>query len=152
GPSGPSALPEVLRTALARVLPPHLVPAHVLVVDSVPSTVSGKADLDALPDPFARSGPPAAAVAEPAGLEERVAGHWAAVLGTDPAALTPDADFQALGGDSLALVEMLTAVSADLLDPDQARHFMAGLECLLREVTLGQVCARVRAARAGAIA
>ncbi|MCB5183401.1 non-ribosomal peptide synthetase, partial [Streptomyces antimicrobicus] len=144
------ALPEVLRSALTRVLPPHLVPAHVVTVDSVPSTVSGKADLDALPDPFARSGP--AAAPPPTALEERVAGHWAAVLGVDAAGLGPEADFQALGGDSLALVEMLTAVSSDLLDPDQGRRFMAGLECLVREVTLGQVCARVRAARTEAVA
>ncbi|MBW5486593.1 non-ribosomal peptide synthetase [Streptomyces bambusae] len=142
-------LPATLRTNLARVLPAHLVPAHLIVVDAVPSTVSGKADPDALPDPFTRDGPVAAA---PASLEERVAHHWAAVLGADPAELTPDADFQALGGDSLALVEMLTAVSADLLDPDQGRLFMAGLECLVREMTLGQVCERVRAARAEAVA
>ncbi len=153
---------SALRAELARTLPRHLVPAHVILVDALPTTVSGKTDLDALPDPFtahtpptappadAPAAPPADAPTDASGLQARVARHWAAVLGVDAAALTTDSDFQALGGDSLALVEMLSAVSADLLTPDQARRFTEDLACLVRDLTLGQVCARLTAARAEA--
>ncbi|MFE3863032.1 amino acid adenylation domain-containing protein [Streptomyces goshikiensis] len=151
-PDSGSGLPALLRADLARRLPAHLVPTHVLLVDGIPSTVSGKADLGALPDPFGRRSPGADAGPGPGaaprdGVRERVAGHWAAVLGTDTARLGPDADFQALGGDSLALIEMLTAVSGDLLTQPQADRFMSRLECLVRDVTLDQVCVQVEAAR-----
>ncbi|MBT2455765.1 non-ribosomal peptide synthetase [Streptomyces sp. ISL-86] len=137
-------LPSALRAELKRRLPAHLVPAHITSVAAIPSTVSGKADLDALPDPFDRvrdTAPPAPT------LQARVARHWSATLGVDPAALTADVEFQSLGGDSLALIEMLTAVSSDLLTAAQGDHFMSRLESLVRNVTLDQVCAHVQAAR-----
>ncbi|WP_329095970.1 non-ribosomal peptide synthetase [Streptomyces sp. NBC_01439] len=143
-------LPRSLRTELTRTLPTYLVPAHVVVIDTLPSTVSGKADLDALPDPFAHAAPggpaPAPAVA-PVTLEERVRHHWAEVLGVDGALLSADSEFHALGGDSLALVEMLTAVSSDLLTPGQASWFTGRLDSLVRNLTLEQVCEHLAAAR-----
>ncbi|MER5731788.1 amino acid adenylation domain-containing protein [Streptomyces sp. NPDC002138] len=155
-PTAPD-LPALLRADLARRLPAHLVPAHLVLVEAIPSGVSGKADLDALPDPFGHPTPdpvaPYPAAADPLQdphrdpLRSRVAEHWAAVLGTDAAGLAPGADFQDLGGDSLALIEMLTAVSSDLLTRTQADHFMARLESLVRNVTLEQVCAHIEAAR-----
>ncbi|MGH8921141.1 MAG: AMP-binding enzyme, partial [Actinomycetes bacterium] len=161
GPDVPG-LVALLRTALTDRLPAHLVPTHLVLVEEIPSAVTGKADLDALPDPFtghpSPPGPdtapdpdhtPARATAPgPDDLRVRVARHWAAVLGTDTgAALAPGADFQDLGGDSLSLIEMLTAVSSDLLNRAQADHFMSRLESLVREVTLDQVCAHIEAAR-----
>ncbi|MFI5672444.1 amino acid adenylation domain-containing protein [Streptomyces sp. NPDC051704] len=150
-PYGGPALPETLRSALAALLPAAMVPAHVVTVDAIPSTVGGKADLDALPDPFTTATAPGRAGdpdgAEPASIEARVAAHWAAILAVEPARLSAESDFQALGGDSLALVEMLTAVSEDLLEPAQARRFMAGLDCLVRNLTLTQLCAHLTAAR-----
>ncbi|MEV6951176.1 non-ribosomal peptide synthetase [Streptomyces sp. NPDC051183] len=136
-------LPGTLRTALTALLPAALVPPHIITVDAIPSTVGGKADLAGLPDPFA----PADEAAAPSTLRAQVARHWAAILGVDAAGLSPDSDFQALGGDSLALVEMLTAVSSDLLTPGQAGRFLGALDCLVRNVTLDQVCTHVTAAR-----
>ncbi|MGW5343289.1 non-ribosomal peptide synthetase [Streptomyces sp. NPDC004050] len=178
-PEAAEAAAAVLREELARTLPGHLVPAHVVAVAALPTTISGKTDFDALPDPFTRSSQPSpegpdadgpdgdgpdgdgpdptaeAAAGASAGaaagvadaLPARVAGHWAAILGVDASGLTPDSDFQALGGDSLALVEMLSAVSDDLLTPDQARRFTEDLAGLVRELTLGQVCARLTTVR-----
>ncbi|NXY97944.1 non-ribosomal peptide synthetase, partial [Streptomyces sp. BR123] len=154
GPADPAGTgaetAAALRAELARTLPRHLVPAHVIAVAALPTTISGKTDFGALPDPFTRD-TPADGNTDGAdstdGLRARVAGHWAAILGVDAADLTPDSDFQALGGDSLALVEMLTAVSADLLTPDQARRFTEDLACLVRDLTLGQVCARLTTVR-----
>ncbi|MFI8341855.1 amino acid adenylation domain-containing protein [Streptomyces sp. NPDC085639] len=142
-------LARALRAELTGTLPAYLVPAHVLVIDTLPSTVSGKADLDALPDPFAHSEPVAP---PPDTLEARVRHHWAEILGVDGAMLSADSDFHALGGDSLALVEMLTAVSSDLLTPGQAQRFTGRLDCLVRDLTLGQVCTHLTAAREEAAA
>ncbi|WP_329403789.1 non-ribosomal peptide synthetase [Streptomyces virginiae] len=151
-PAAGGDLGSALRTELTRTLPAYLVPAHVVVIDTLPSTVSGKVDLAAFPDPFARSTPAAAAAADaiavaPVTLDARVRHHWAEVLGVDGELLSVDSDFHALGGDSLALVEMLTAVSSDLLTPDQARQFTGRLDCLVRDLTLGQVCEHLTAAR-----
>jgi hypothetical protein len=153
-PGGAADLADALRAGLARTLPPHLVPAHVVVVDALPSTVSGKTDLDALPDPFARAvpGAPAPHESAPATLEARVRHHWAEILGVDGARLSADSDFHALGGDSLALVEMLTAVSSDLLTPHQARRFTGRLDCMVRDLTLAQVCAHLTLVREEATA
>ncbi|MFI7359028.1 amino acid adenylation domain-containing protein [Streptomyces avidinii] len=142
-------LPRALRAELTRTLPAYLVPAQVIVIDTLPSTVSGKADLDALPDPFAHTTPVAAL---PVTLEARVRHHWAEILGVDGALLSADSDFHALGGDSLALVEMLTAVSSDLLTPGQARRFTGRLDCLVRNLTLEQVCEHLTTAREEAAA
>nr|AIT38302.1 LstE [Streptomyces toxytricini] len=179
GPSDPRSGPPVppagapsaaeLRAHLAGILPRHLVPAHILTVPGLPTTVSGKTDFDALPDPFAGTAPlpaepdgPAAphdtydAAPDPRSsrkaLRSRVARHWATVLGIDAAALTADSDFQALGGDSLALVEMLSAVSADLLTPDETRRFTGDLTVLVRDLTLDRVCDRLAAVREGTTA
>ncbi|UUU38073.1 amino acid adenylation domain-containing protein [Streptomyces sp. NBC_00162] len=143
-------LARVLRSELARTLPAHLVPAHVVVVDTLPGTVSGKTDLDALPDPFTRTTQSAAPPAD--SVEARVRHHWAAILGVDGTLLSADSDFHVLGGDSLALVEMLTAVSSDLLSPGQAQWFTSGLDCLVGNLTLEQVCSRLAAAREEAAA
>nr|WSW49047.1 non-ribosomal peptide synthetase [Streptomyces sp. NBC_01001] len=146
-PHGAPDLPATLRAALTALLPAAMVPAHVITVDAIPSTVGGKADFDALPDPFTSAPVVAHDTAGPATLQARVAAHWAAILAVDTARLSAESDFQTLGGDSLALVEMLTAVSDDLLEPAQARRFMAGLDCLVRNLTLTQVCAHLAAAR-----
>ncbi len=142
-------LARALRAELTGTLPAYLVPAHVLVIDTLPSTVSGKADLDALPDPFAHTTP---GTPLPVTLEARVRHHWAEILGVDGASLSADSDFHALGGDSLALVEMLTAVSSDLLTPGQAQRFTGRLDCLVRNLTLEQVCTHLTAAREEAAA
>ncbi|MFE9258336.1 non-ribosomal peptide synthetase [Streptomyces sp. NPDC006879] len=136
-------MPALLRAELAGQLPTAMVPAHVIAVTAIPWTVSGKADFDALPDPFART----ADASQGAGLRDRVARHWGAVLGLDAAELPADADFHALGGDSLGLIEMLAAVAADLLAPTQRERFMSRLEDLVRDVTLDQVCAQIKSAQ-----
>ncbi|MFD5409318.1 amino acid adenylation domain-containing protein [Streptomyces nojiriensis] len=145
-PAVRAELARALRTELTRTLPTYLVPAHVMVIDTLPSTVSGKADVDAFPDPFAHTASTPGGPA-PATLEARVRHHWAEVLGVDGALLSADSEFHALGGDSLALVEMLTAVSSDLLTPGQATRFTGRLDCLVRNMTLDQVCEHLAAAR-----
>lgn len=50
--SGPQVMGG-LRQSLARLLPPDMVPAHVIVLDRMPVTANGKIDMRALPEPAA---------------------------------------------------------------------------------------------------
>ncbi|MBT2369810.1 amino acid adenylation domain-containing protein [Streptomyces sp. ISL-10] len=124
-----------LRAALGTVLPPHCVPAELVLLDRLPLSPNGKVDRKALPEPRTRrpeaaapAGPttPAATDGDPAGpvavaitdgapptagdaVARRVAAVWAEVLGLE--AVGPDDDFFALGGDSFAAVRAVRAVA-----------------------------------------
>ncbi|MFF6983659.1 amino acid adenylation domain-containing protein [Streptomyces sp. NPDC008343] len=100
-----------LRTAVGTVLPPHCVPAELVVLDRLPLSPNGKIDRKALPAPGAPVSAPAAAdEGDPAA--RRVAAVWAEVLGLPAAG--PDDDFFALGGDSFAAVRAVRAVAEAL--------------------------------------
>ncbi|OLR93075.1 non-ribosomal peptide synthetase [Actinokineospora bangkokensis] len=103
--SGPSARllayvvttdPEGVRAALARDLPPALVPDEVIALGALPRTPNGKLDRAALPAPTraARTAAPAGA-----GAAAVLADIFAAVLKLD--SVGADEDFFALGGDSI---------------------------------------------------
>ncbi|POX37946.1 non-ribosomal peptide synthetase [Streptomyces sp. Ru73] len=115
-----------LRTALAAVLPPHCVPAELVVRDRLPLSPNGKVDRTALTAAAPQPGPAAparpvteaadghrpATTAPPAGPAQRIAAVWAEVLGVP--GVGPDDDFFALGGDSFAAVRAVRAVAAAL--------------------------------------
>ncbi|MFD0278043.1 amino acid adenylation domain-containing protein [Kitasatospora sp. NPDC127111] len=137
---------DELRAHLATLLPAHLVPASILAVDALPATASGKTDFAALPDPFPGPAPGDDASSATDDLDARVAQRWARTLGVDARVLGRDADFQQLGGDSLALLEMLSAVADELVAPAGVDAFMADLGGSLTELTLGRVSEAVRRA------
>ncbi|CAL9352741.1 non-ribosomal peptide synthetase [Streptomyces sp. enrichment culture] len=95
---GPVPRPGALRDRLAAVLPAHLVPDEVTVVDSLPLTPSGKVDRRALADLGGQGGAVAPAVPLTP-LEQAVAGTWGRALGRE--ITRPDADFLDQGGHSL---------------------------------------------------
>ncbi|WP_183068029.1 non-ribosomal peptide synthetase [Streptomyces sp. gCLA4] len=107
-----------LRTALGAVLPPHCVPAELVLLERLPLSPNGKVDRGALPGPRpAAPAPDRPAAVAPAGADPvalRIAAVWAEVLGV--AEVAPDADFFALGGDSFAAVRAVRAVAAALPD------------------------------------
>jgi amino acid adenylation domain-containing protein len=112
GPTGEPAVvpsPTELRTFLADTLPAHAIPAAFVVVDSLGLTANGKLDTAALPAPERthRSGSGVTVQAETE-LEATVVSIWERVLATEPISI--DDDFFALGGDSLAALEMIVAV------------------------------------------
>ena len=74
-----TADPAAMRAALAKRLPAYMVPAAVVVVESLPLTVNGKLDRRALPAPEYQA---AASVPRP-GQRDRgdLAGIYAQVLG-----------------------------------------------------------------------
>ncbi|MEU5544116.1 non-ribosomal peptide synthetase [Streptomyces sioyaensis] len=108
---GPVPRPGALREALTAVLPAHLVPDDIQLVEALPLTPSGKVDRRALTDLVTDGGTEA-----PAGplspLEQAVAEIWSRSLGREVA--RADADFLALGGHSLLALAVTDDLREDL--------------------------------------
>ncbi len=102
--------PDELRSFLAGSLASHQIPAAFMVVDELPQTANGKLDVEALPTPdrVHRSGP-ALHVSPTTATEVAIVDVWERILGVEPVGV--DDDFFDLGGDSLAALEMVIAVS-----------------------------------------
>ncbi len=107
-----------LRSFVANILPRPLVPAAYVFVDKLPLTSGGKLDRGALPAP-------AATTHDSAGLPldnpfaEILAALWAEVLGPglwiDPSTnIGANADFFALGGNSLSAVRLIGRINHQL--------------------------------------
>jgi len=100
--TGRRLIGAAVRVASAALLPPAAVPPHILVLpDGLPLTPSGKVDRGALSRAAAAHAAAPSAAGPPATpTEEALARVWAAQLGIGAIA-SADADFYALGGDSL---------------------------------------------------
>jgi thioesterase domain-containing protein/acyl carrier protein len=106
-PSGGAApSPRELRVDLAGRLASHLVPGKFVLIHELPRTNRGKVDRAALPAPTGAR-PPFRAPQSARG--QGTAKAFEQVLGIEPVGL--DDDFFDLGGDSLAAVELLAALS-----------------------------------------
>lgn len=95
--------------ALGRRLPAFMMPAFIVETAHVGLTKNGKVDEASLPDPL----PPTRARESDEGLtpaEQVIAAAWAAVLGMP--VTDPEADFFALGGDSIKAIQIVAALRA----------------------------------------
>ncbi|MET7415030.1 amino acid adenylation domain-containing protein [Streptomyces rubiginosohelvolus] len=110
--------PAALRTALARVLPDHMVPSAFVTVPGLPVTANGKLDRDALPAPD--FGAATGDTAPEGPVEETLAALFAEVLAL-PSVGAEDSFFT-LGGDSILSMQLV------------ARARAAGLRLTPREV------------------
>ncbi len=119
GPQGPwlvayvagaaeAALPG-LRQALGERLPRHLVPAAFVGLARLPRTPHGKVDRRALPAPTV-AGRASGATTTPS--QEVLAGLWAQLLGVAVESIGAEADFFALGGQSLLATNLVAQVQA----------------------------------------
>jgi amino acid adenylation domain-containing protein len=100
------AAPEAVRAHAAGVVPAALVPARLTEVPALPLTPHGKLDRAALP--ALDRVPTAAAGRPPAGpTESALAAAFAEALGA--ASVPADADFFALGGDSISAIAVVAA-------------------------------------------
>ena len=99
-----------MRRMLAKKLPAYMVPAAVVVLDTLPLTVNGKLDRRRLPAPeyvnAERYRAPSNAI------EEVIAGIFAQVLGVDRVGV--DDSFFDLGGDSISAMRVIAAVNTAL--------------------------------------
>ncbi|MRH91644.1 amino acid adenylation domain-containing protein [Nocardia sp. SYP-A9097] len=95
--------PEALQSYAAQSLPPHMVPAAIVVLDELPLTPVGKLDRKALPEPVLRQREYRAPSTP---LEETIAATFAEVLGVDQVSV--DEDFFAIGGNSLLATQIVS--------------------------------------------
>ena len=119
-----SPTPAELRAFLSGVLPRYAIPAAFVTVQELPLTSNGKLSVSLLPAPerVHRSGA-SLQIAPESELERSIVAIWERVLRTEP--ISTDDNFFALGGDSLAALEMMSslseAINQDLAD-DLAFH------------------------------
>ena len=105
GTAGASAPePAALRALLGQVLPEHMVPSAIVVLDRLPLTPNGKLDRRALPAPELAGGAPQRAPRTP--QEELLCGLFAEVLGL--ARVGVEDNFFALGGDSIVSIQLVS--------------------------------------------
>jgi aspartate racemase len=93
---------DQLKGYLAKRLPHHMVPAHIVLIDRLPLNRNGKVDRSALPAPDRQR--PAAGVTGTAvtELEEKLTALWSRILNCG---VGLDQNFFDLGGTSLQLIE-----------------------------------------------
>ncbi|GLY22277.1 amino acid adenylation domain-containing protein [Micromonospora sp. NBRC 101691] len=101
-----------LRRYAGEHLPTYMVPATVMVLDTLPTTTSGKVDRDALPQPPVTEFDDASAFEEPATpTEARVAGILAGVLSLPR--VGADANLFQLGGSSLQATRVVSRLNRE---------------------------------------
>ncbi|MGW5288169.1 amino acid adenylation domain-containing protein, partial [Rhodococcus pyridinivorans] len=114
-----------------KVLPTHMVPAVIIVLDELPLTPVGKLDRRALPEPEFETHVFRAPTTP---IEEIVANVFSDVLGVERVGL--DDDFFALGGNSLIATQVSSRLGAALDAPVPVR-------ALFEAPTVGALAARV---------
>jgi thioesterase domain-containing protein/acyl carrier protein len=95
-----------LRRDVATRVPTTMLPSAFVAVETLPRTVRHKIDRSALPPP--PTGPERPPYRQPRGSEADLAAIFANVLGVERVGL--DDDFFELGGDSLAVLELIALV------------------------------------------
>ncbi|WP_225804853.1 non-ribosomal peptide synthetase, partial [Streptomyces sp. NK15101] len=103
---------EQITEALRRVVPSHLVPQRILVLDELPLSDNGKVDRAALPAPEEVAAEGAGFVAPRDEVERRLAEIWAEFFGVTEIGVT--ASFFDLGGDSLLAVRLMARIARGL--------------------------------------
>ncbi|WP_138762452.1 non-ribosomal peptide synthetase [Pseudomonas lactis] len=99
------ALRDALKAHLKAQLPDYMVPAHLIVLQSMPLTANGKLDRRALPEPDPEANRQAY-VAPRSELEHSLAAIWCAVLNVEQVGL--DDNFFELGGDSILSIQVVS--------------------------------------------
>ncbi|MBF4999673.1 non-ribosomal peptide synthase/polyketide synthase, partial [Nocardia sp. BSTN01] len=107
GVPGRAVDPAAVTDHVAAVLPPHMVPSAIVVLDEIPLTPVGKLDRKALPEPQLA---PREFRAPTSALESTIAEVFAEVLGVDQVGL--DDSFFALGGDSILSIQLVSRAKA----------------------------------------
>ncbi len=126
---------EDLKAELRAVLPEHMVPTQILVLDSLPLSPNGKLDRKALPRPQAANRQ-YRAPGDP--LQQQVATQWAELLGLQVVGL--DDNFFEQGGHSLLATRLVMGLRKEL-------GVDIPLEALFATANLEEFCVRIEAVR-----
>ncbi len=143
GRTGEEVSIAAIRAAVGLRLPPFLRPTRITPIAALPRSPAGKVDFRALQEirPAEGEGPRAPAVLHLAnpprdGIEATLAALWERLLGAG--AVSRDADFFDLGGDSLTAVVLL-------LEIEKLLGRRVRLASLLRAPTLAALAEEIRA-------
>ncbi|MFT4085829.1 MAG: non-ribosomal peptide synthetase, partial [Gordonia sp. (in: high G+C Gram-positive bacteria)] len=158
----PGMTVEDLREHLLARVPSYLVPSAIHLVDDLPLSANGKLDVQLLPGlhdgaeldaaaPAAVAVQAAAPAAPAADSLEAIRGIWTSVLRVPARMVTDDADFFALGGDSLDSLEMLSQVCKAVVGKAGEARFVEQLEGLVSDLTPTRVNDAARQAREGVL-
>ena len=107
-PGGTAPDPDLLRDALRRRLPEHMVPAVIVALDAMPLTPNGKVDRKRLPEPDVEWSSGSTYVPPATATQEVLAGIWADVLGRDGIGIRDN--FFRAGGHSLLATQVISRV------------------------------------------
>jgi amino acid adenylation domain-containing protein len=99
-------LAKDLRLFASQVLPEHMIPSALVILDRIPRTPNGKIDKSALPSPDESVRTTHVAPLSPE--EQILASHFADVLGLDVVGV--DDDFFELGGHSLLAMRLMSRI------------------------------------------
>ena len=108
-PADSLAWQESIRATLKGLLPEHMVPTHLMVLEHLPVTVNGKVDVKVLPEPVATQ---VAYQAPQTPLQVQLAQIWGEVLQVPQVGLSDN--FFALGGHSLLATQAVSRVRKQL--------------------------------------
>ncbi|MEI2429486.1 non-ribosomal peptide synthase/polyketide synthase [Lysobacter yananisis] len=128
-----------LREGLRRALPEYMLPQATMELAQLPLTGNGKLDAKALPVPQIEAGGEGEYIAPRDAIETAIAEVWGAVLKLPAQRIGIDADFFALGGQSL-LAMRATAQLRERLGLD------VGVADLLQRPVLAELAAQLRGA------
>jgi thioesterase domain-containing protein/acyl carrier protein len=110
-----------------------MIPAHIVVLDALPTTLSGKVDFSKLPLPTLSESDNAAISDDPLLLQ--LAQLWQQVLGVPVD--NPDTHFFDMGGHSLLLVQLLARIQ-------ESFHIEMPLEKLFQHATLSGMARQIQ--------
>lgn len=134
-PSTPALLKE-LRQWLANRLPAYMQPAGITCLPTMPLTPNGKLDRKALPAPEQHAAMTGNYLPPLTPVEIALAAIWETLLKVQP--IGRNADFFALGGHSLLLVQLAAHIR-------QTFHITVSLRVLFQHSTLSQMAAIIEA-------
>nr|ADK54821.1 non-ribosomal peptide synthase [uncultured soil bacterium] len=125
---------QALREFVADRLPEHMVPASVVVLESLPITLNGKLNRAALPAPDLED---LGGRAPSSSLEEALCGLFGEVLGLE--SVGADVSFFELGGDSLLAMKLIARIQAALDTEVSIRALFTGptVEAVARSISVG---------------
>lgn len=146
--SGPA---ELIKEDLRALLPDYMIPGHVVILDQLPQTASGKVDRKALEARSDEDGldPARPAVSPRTDAERRVGEIWSSVL-KQPLISIHD-DFFQLGGNSLGAVALIQRINKGFgaVLPLQTLFEAPSVAALAARVEAGSGAEALRAIRLG---
>ena len=100
-----------LKKHLGRELPDYMVPSFFVMLDSIPMTVNGKVDKNALPEPDRTVAADNEYIAPANIAEEKLVAIWQSVLGINKVGVNDR--FFDLGGDSIKAIQVVSSVNQE---------------------------------------